>query len=296
MAPFFMLNNFLDYLRSEKRYSEHTCVAYKTDLNQFLKFIGAESQEDISEVQLNTVRAWVVELIESDYSTKSAHRKIASVRTFYKWLQRNGDVEENPAQLIHLPKLNKKLPTFAHVDEIKEESIEHLFNESFSGIRDRLMFELLYQTGIRSAELISLTELNVQKEKIKVIGKRNKERYIPISNQLYQLVRKYLDLKEKHGVVNDLLIVLNNGKKIYPKFVYRKINDYLSRATELSVKSPHVLRHTFATHMLNSGAGLEVLKDLLGHSNLSATQVYTHNSFAQLTSIYSQSHPRGTKK
>ena len=296
MAPFFMLDNFLIYLRSEKRCSEHTCIAYKTDLDQFLDFIDATCENDIKEVELNLIRSWMVDLIDHDYSTKSVHRKIASVRTFYKWLQRNGEIETNPAKLIHLPKLLKTPPSFAHVEEVSRENVECLFDDSFNGVRDQLMFELLYQTGIRSSELIGLTMKNVSQGKIKVVGKRNKERFIPISGSLFLLIKKYLVLKEQLNVENDFLIVLNNGKKIYPKFVYRKINDYLGEATELSVKSPHVLRHTFATHMLNSGAGLEVLKELLGHSNLSATQVYTHNSFAQLTNIYSQSHPRGTKK
>jgi len=296
MAPFFMLNNFLVYLRSEKRYSEHTCVAYRTDLDQFIDYIDADCDNDLKEVTLNLIRSWMVDLIENEYSTKTVHRKIASVRTFYKWLQRKGEVNTNPAKLIQLPKLLKKPPSFAHVEEVSNDNVECLFDDSFNGIRDQLMFELLYQTGIRSSELISLTMENVYLDKIKVVGKRNKERYIPISKELYLLIEKYLTLKKQLNYKNDFLIVLNNGKKLYPKFVYRKINDYLSKATELSVKSPHVLRHTFATHMLNSGAGLEVLKELLGHSNLSATQVYTHNSFAQLTNIYSQSHPRGTKK
>lgn len=296
MAPFFMLDSFLIYLRSEKRYSEHTCIAYKTDLDQFVDFIDAVCENDLKEVKLNLIRSWMVDLIEHDYSTKSVHRKIASVRTFYQWLQRNGEIDSNPAKLIQLPKLLKKPPSFAHVEEMNKDNVEHLFDDSFNGVRDQLMFELLYQTGIRSSELINLTMKNVSTDKIKVVGKRNKERLIPIAEDLCLLIERYLTLKKQLIVENDFLIVLNNGKKIYPKFVYRKINDYLSKATELSVKSPHVLRHTFATHMLNSGAGLEVLKELLGHSNLSATQVYTHNSFAQLTNIYSQSHPRGTKK
>ncbi len=295
MAPFFMLDDFLMYLRSEKRYSEHTCVAYKKDLEQFVEFVGIQEEVEVKEVQLNIIRSWMVDLIEKGYTTKSVHRKIATVRSFYKWLQRKGEVETNPAQLIQLPKLAKKPPSFAHVEDVKNEKIQELFDDSFNGVRDYLMFELLYQTGIRSSELISLKESDVTKDRIKVLGKRNKERFIPISKSLKTQIDHYRELKRTHQLKNDFLIVLNNGKKIYPKFVYRKINDYLSKATELSVKSPHVLRHTFATHMLNSGAGLEVLKELLGHSNLSATQVYTHNSFAQLTNIYSQSHPRGIK-
>ncbi len=296
MAPFFMLDGFLSFLRSEKRYSEHTCVAYKTDLEQFFRFIDVNNQDEIKEVQLNLIRSWMIDLLENDYKTKSVHRKIASIRTFYKWLQRNGEIESNPAQLIRLPKLSVSPPSFARVEEVAEDNLNPLFDESFEGVRDRLMFELLYQMGVRSSELIGILEVNVQEGSVKVLGKRNKERIIPITKKLSQLIKRYRSLKKDLNFKNEFLLVLDNGKKIYPKFVYRKINNYLSRATELSVKSPHVLRHTFATHMLNSGAGLEVLKELLGHSNLSATQVYTHNSFSQLTNIYSQSHPRGAKK
>jgi len=163
-------------------------------------------------------------------------------------------------------------------------------------VRDQLMVEVFYQTGIRSSELVNLKDVNVSNVSVKVLGKRNKERIIPISGPLYELVSKYRLSRMEIEPNSEFFFILNSGKKLYPKFVYRKINAYLGRATELEKKSPHVLRHTFATHMLNSGAGLEVLKELLGHANLSATQIYTHNSFAQLTSIYSQSHPRGHKK
>ena len=291
-----MLDNFIYYLRSEKRYSEHTCLAYRKDVEQFIGFSDISLDIELLEVQANLIRAWMVDLIDHDYTTKSVHRKIASIRTFYKWLQRNGKVETNPAQAIHLPKLSKKLPTFAHVEELEVEKMVELFESNFSGVRDRLMFELLYQTGIRSSELVSLKELSVTEGQIKVLGKRNKERIIPISKDMFSLVNEYRKMKNDLSETSEFLIVLDNGKKLYPKFVYRKINTYLSKATELGVKSPHILRHTFATHMLNSGAGLEVIKELLGHANLSATQVYTHNSFTQLTNIYSQSHPRGTKK
>ena len=296
MAPFFMLDIFLTYLRSEKRCSENTCIAYGTDANQFFQFIQAESDEDIKEVRLALVRTWVVDLIDNDYSVRSVHRKIASIKGFYKWLQKEGEIEANPVQNIRLPKMSKKLPSFVRVEEVKEESLSTLFDDSFSGVRDRLIFELLYQTGIRLSELIGLTEVNVNERIIKVVGKRNKERIIPISIDLYRLIEKYRFLKLKTIETSEFLMVLDSGKKLYPKFVYRKINDYLGTVSELSVKSPHVLRHSFATHMLNNGVGLEVLKELLGHSNLSATQVYTHNSFRHLTDIYSQSHPRGTKK
>ncbi len=170
------------------------------------------------------------------------------------------------------------------------------YQSDFEGVRDRLMFEILYQTGIRSSELVHLKINDVQNGKIKVLGKRNKERFIPISEGLLTLIQTYTNSRSELGLQSEFLIVLKSDKKLYPKFVYRKINTYLGKATGLRKKSPHVLRHTFATHMLNNGAELEVLKDILGHANLSATQVYTHNSFTQLNSIYSQSHPRGHKK
>ena len=199
-------------------------------------------------------------------------------------------------KVINGPKVKKDLPVFAQEGELTTERVEPLFKSDFDGQRDRLMFEILYQTGIRSSELIQLKLNDVQNEKIKVLGKRSKERLIPISKELGVLINKYLEQRALLIDKSDYLLLLKSGKKLYPKFVYRKINNYLGKVTGLRKKSPHVLRHTFATHMLNNGAELEVLKDILGHSNLSATQVYTHNSFAQLTSIYSQSHPRGQKK
>jgi integrase/recombinase XerC len=196
---------------------------------------------------------------------------------------------------IHGQKNEKRLPVFAKESELESNKLAGLFTNDFDGMRDALMVELFYQTGIRLNELINLKETDISEQTIKVLGKRNKERLIPISSELYSQIEKFVSCKAKiHGNTKYLLI-LTNGNKLYPTFVYRKINMYLSRATNLDRKSPHVLRHTFATHMLNRGSGLETLKDLLGHANLAATQVYTHNSFAQLTAIYSHAHPRGHK-
>jgi integrase/recombinase XerC len=194
---------------------------------------------------------------------------------------------------IQGPKNEKRLPVFAKESELDSNKLSEMYDNDFDGIRDSLILELFYQTGIRLNELINLKETDVNEQHIKVLGKRNKERLIPVSTTLFHQIQDFL--KEKRKVVGEtkFLIVLKNGNKLYPTFVYRKINAYLSQATNLDKKSPHVLRHTFATHMLNRGSGLETLKDLLGHANLAATQVYTHNSFAQLTAIYSQAHPRG---
>ena len=238
----------------------------------------------------------MVSLLEEGYSSTSVNRKISSLRTFYKWLMKQGFVQSNPVALVKGPKNVKRLPSFAQPKELEKEKLDVLFSNDFEGVRDQLMVELFYQTGIRSSELVNLLDVNVSSEYVKVLGKRNKERIIPISNELHALIQKYRDCRGTITKENEYFFVLNSGKKLYPKFVYRKINTYLGLATELEKKSPHVLRHTFATHMLNSGAGLEVLKELLGHANLSATQIYTHNSFSQLTNIYSQSHPRGRKK
>lgn len=295
MAPFFMLNDFLDYLVTQKRFSDHTCLAYKKDLEQFLEFADINSVEDLKEVRPRLVRGWMVQLIDEGYENVSVNRKLSSLRTWFKWLMKEGLVESSPMKLVKGPKVQKRLPSFAQQSELKAEKISPYFEDDFNGVRDRLLFEMLYQTGIRSSELVNLKDEAVFTTQIKVLGKRDKERIIPIYGDLAVLIKKYREMRTEVVPETPVFFVLNNGKKLYPKFVYGKINHYLGMVTDLEKKSPHVLRHTFATHMLNNGAGLEVLKELLGHANLSATQVYTHNSFTELTNIYSQSHPRGGK-
>lgn len=291
-----MLDHFIQYLTTEKRFSEHTCLAYRKDLDQFIEFSSVENYSDVKEIESSLIRGWMVSLIENNYSSNSVNRKISSLKSFFKWLLKNEKIDSNPARLVTAPKKSKRLPSFVQEKDIELSNMLELFTDDFEGVRDQLMIEVFYQTGIRSSELINLIESSIGSTQIKVVGKRNKERIIPITNNLVKLIEKYRGYKEQKGFTSSSFFLLKTGKKLYPKFVYRKINIYLSKVTELEKKSPHVLRHTFATHMLNSGAGLEVLKELLGHANLSATQVYTHNSFSQLVSIYSQSHPRGTKK
>jgi len=289
-----MREKFLHYLTFEKRYSEHTTLAYAQDLLQFEGFLEENQLELISVKHLH-VRSWIVSLIENGMTNKSVNRKLACLRTFYKWLRKEGLMDTNPIQKIQGPKNEKRLPVFAKESELKHERIQGVFGEDFEGKRDELMFELFYQTGIRLSELIHLKDVDVIDGRIKVLGKRNKERLIPIASNLFSSIQVFIAKKRRLLGDTPSLLVLKNGNKMYPAFVYRKINYYLSVVTSLDKKSPHVLRHTFATHMLNRGSGLETLKDLLGHANLSATQVYTHNSFAQLTQIYSQAHPRGHK-
>jgi integrase/recombinase XerC len=295
MAPFFLIDNFIKYLQIEKRFSSHTLVAYENDIKQFLDFTSIQSQNELKEVNPMLIRSWVVALIDKGIENKSVNRKLSSLRSFFKWLKKEGVIESNPLKTIVGPKNSKRLPSFAKESELNKENLNDLFSDDFEGVRDRLILEVFYQTGIRLSELINLKESDVSQNSLKVIGKRNKERIIPVTNELKALIDQYRALKSSLELQNDTLFILKNGKKIYPKFVYRKINNYLSLVTKLDKCSPHVLRHTFATHMLNNGAGLETLREILGHANLTATQVYTHNSFTKLTSIYSQAHPRGRK-
>ena len=296
MVPLFFVKKFLGYLIAEKRFSKHTILAYSNDLYQFLDFVEIRSHNDLKEIHFRIVRAWVVFLIDNGMESSSVNRKLSTVRTFFKWLIREGITDNNPMQKVIGPKNNKRLPSFAQQSEIDLINTKNIFTDDFEGFRDLLMFEILYQTGIRSSELINLLDSKVFDNQIVVLGKRNKERIIPISKELFYLINLYREKRKKIDLSPYYFFLLKSSKKLYPKFVYRKINSYLGKVTGLEKKSPHVMRHTFATHMLNNGASLEVLKEILGHSSLAATQVYTHNSFSQLTEIYSQSHPRGGKK
>lgn len=289
-----MLEKFIKYLKIEKRYSAHTLVAYQKDIGQFSDFVNLCEDSDFSVVNFRDIREWIVEMHENALTNRTINRKISSLRAFYKWLRKEHLVEENPLSKIKAPKTEKRLPHFAKQSELAKK-VDLSLNSDFELQRENAIFEIFYQTGIRLSELINLKDTQIQPAYIRVIGKRNKERQIPISPILFQLLVEYKSIRNKECLSSEFFFVLKNGKKLYPKFVYRKINSYLGEVTNLDKKSPHVLRHTFATHMLNHGAGLETLKELLGHANLAATQVYTHNSFAQLSNIYSQAHPRGHK-
>lgn len=290
-----LIQRFIDYLQIEKRYSGHTLLAYENDLIQFIEFAELDQEKHWTEVGHHLIRGWMVHQLEHSVSARSVGRKLSSLRSFFGWMKREGRITENPMLKIRGPKVEKRLPQFVKQSEVTEERIGQLFENNFDGLRDRLMVELFYQTGIRLSELINLKETDVTTSYIKVLGKRNKERIIPIGPQLSELITFYRSVKPQEQDAKVLLFVKSDGKKLYPKLVYRKINAYLGVVSDVQKKSPHVLRHTFATHLLNNGAGLETLKELLGHANLSATQVYTHNSFTQINNIYSQAHPRGRK-
>jgi integrase/recombinase XerC len=291
-----MLEHFIQYLTFEKRYSPHTIGAYEHDVQQFIDFAELTSKKDFQEVNSFLVRGWIVQLIDDGISNRSVNRKLASLRTYFKWLRKEGEITTNPLAKLQGPKNEKRLPIFVKESELDQAKTSILFSADFNGVRDELMFELFYQTGIRLSELIGLKDSDVSEQHIKVLGKRNKERLIPISNQLSQSIQLFRTMKRKMGIDSLKLVTRENGMDLYPSLVYRKINALLETLTTSDKKSPHVLRHTFATHLLNRGTGLETLKDLLGHANLSATQVYTHNSFAQLTAVYAQAHPRGIQK
>ena len=291
-----MLEKFESYLESEKRFSSHTVTAYLKDVNQFLDAMEITLMEDLKEIKHSLIRSWMVALIEQGIVNRSVNRKLSTLRTFFKWCLQEKIVDSNPMVKITGPKSEKRLPSFVREQDISVSKLEAVFPATIEGKRDQLIFELFYQTGIRLAELIDLKKQDFNSCQIKVLGKRNKERIIPLSNNLASELIAYQRNLEEEQAASSYLFSLKNGDKIYPKLVYRKINYYLGLITNLEKKSPHVLRHTFATHMLNNGAGLETLKDILGHANLSATQVYTHNSFSQLTTIYKQAHPRGHKK
>ncbi len=288
-----MLDKFITYLNTEKRVSDHTSTAYEKDIHTFLEFVAVENELDLRELSYQNVRAWIVELINDKHSNRTVNRKLSSLRTFFKWAQKNEFIAIDPMLKIRGPKQEKRLPEFVKEEEILTENLDTLFPEGFAGLRDRLIIEVFYQTGIRLSELIGLKQTDFENEKIKVLGKRSKERIIPITSALSNQIRDYLKSPVYTAANVEYIFITDKGKKLYPKFVYRKVNYYLSMMTNLNKRSPHVLRHTFATHMLNNGAGLETLKEILGHANLSATQIYTHNSFDQISKIYKKSHPRG---
>ncbi|MDZ7740594.1 MAG: tyrosine-type recombinase/integrase [Bacteroidota bacterium] len=293
-----MTKRFINYIRYEKRFSKHTIQAYTTDLEQFSTFLQAfYESDDPSAARPEMIRSWIIHLMETGIGNRSINRKISSLKSFYKYLQREGVMKQSPAAGIISPKTSRHLPEF-----LEQESITKLFDEShfeknFSGIRDRTILELLYATGMRLAELVSLreTDINFYSRSLKVLGKRNKERQIPLNNILESQLKSYLDMKERTFAgrgKEESLFVTEKNRPVYPKLVYRLVNRHLTMASTLNKKSPHILRHSFATHMLNNGADLNAIKEILGHANLSATQVYTHNTIGQLKSIHKNSHPR----
>lgn len=294
--------SFLTYLSTEKRSSPHTISSYTGDLEQFKAFCANEfGILSPAEVTQSVVRSWTARLVEEDYMVTSVHRKISSVNAWFRYLKKMGLAQINPARGIPKPKKPGRLPVF--LDETATGNLYRLADEGviesddrFSGLLDQLIIKLLYETGIRRAELLGLKDSDIDfgLGQIKVLGKRNKMRYVPVSSEMLGTISSYLEERKKRNFerTSGHLLIGAKGKKISRTYVYLKIKSYLSQVTTIQRKSPHVLRHTFATHMLNHGADLNVIKEILGHASLAATQVYTHNSIEKLKSIHSRMHPR----
>ncbi len=292
-----VVEKFIQYILVEKRYSKHTIVSYKNDLLQFEKYLSSDYEESIEKATPVMIRSWMALLVQAGIQERTVNRKLSSLRSYYKYLIQNKIRNDNPVVNIKVLKTRKRLPNF-----IKQQEMDNLFNEidfsnEFSDQRDKLLLYILFFTGIRLSELINLKDNDISDKVIRVIGKRNKERDVPITPFLRKEILNYTILRsqtfEESG--NDLLLT-NKGQKLYEKFVYRKVKHYLSLVTTQKEISPHVLRHTFATQMLNNGADLNAIKEILGHSDLTATQVYTHNSLEKLKGIYKQAHPRSENK
>ena len=290
-----MIQSFLKYLLNEKRFSDHTISSYGFDLSQFQKFLFQfDADLSIENANHKSIRSWVVSLIELENNPRTVNRKIASLRSFYKFLQKREVISENPAINIRPVKTAKPLPEFVQKSEMDNILDRIEYSSDFHGLRDKLVLELLYGTGMRLSELIGLSDGDIDyfNQSLKVLGKRNKERLIPLSEGNLTLLKSYIKEKENQNFMTDFLILTNSGNKSYPMMIQRIVKKYLNIISKVYKKSPHVLRHTFATHLLDNGADLNAVKDLLGHSSLAATQVYTHNSLEKLKSVFDQAHPK----
>jgi integrase/recombinase XerC len=298
MLPMTETEEFLKYLQAELRYSSHTIRAYNTVLNQFHAFCLENGKEGM-DLYFRTIRSWVVSQMGLGIAPRTVNKKLAALSTYSKYLIKEGKLDSNPVDRVLKPKVKKRNPVF-----VEESSMESLldrdyFGDDFEGVRNRLIIDLLYQTGMRRSELLGLNVGSPDRasKTVKVLGKRNKERIIPVNDDMLEAIDKYLVLRA--GLVSEpgvnALFVTSGGKPAYDSLIYRVVRKYLAMVTTLDKKSPHVLRHSFATHMLNDGADLNAIKEILGHANLSATQVYTHNTFEKLRSIYNQAHPRAEK-
>ncbi len=293
-AQYLQLKSFLDYLRFEKRYSQHTLTAYQNDLENFLNFlITGYNSISIQEVTSSIVRTWLAKLKEEKLTSKSINRKISALKSFFKFLMKEGLVEATPMSIIISPKISKRLPVYVEQKDIKTLFDYIEFPDNRNGKTERLLLQLLYNTGIRVSELVHLKTSNIDfgNNTIKVLGKGNKERIIPISNQLFQEISDYINDKDI-SFNSENLFLNEKGKPLYAKQVYNIVKKYLSLITTITKKSPHVLRHSFATHLSNNGADLNAVKELLGHSSLAATQVYTHNSIERLKNVFKKAHPK----
>ncbi len=287
--------SFLQFISTEKRYSRHTVTSYKNDLNQFMGWLEEVRPEaELVSVTHADVRGWMVSLLEGGASAGTVHRKMSALRTLFRYMRRHELITIDPTAGLKLPKKPKPLPVFVAEDALTKLLDEFRFGDNFSGIRDRTVVEFLYLTGMRRSELTGLRDADVDLSagQVRVTGKRGKQRIIPLAAGMVKSLWSYVEAREEKGFSGGWFFVTDRGNKMYDRAVYNIVTRYLAMVTTVEKKSPHVLRHTFATHMLNYGADLNSIKELLGHASLSATQVYTHNTFEQLKKIYKQAHPR----
>jgi len=290
------LELFLSYLKYEKRYSKHTITAYENDLGQFILF-GKSVTEDfrIEDVDYHLIRQWIISMMNNGTIARSVNRKISTLKTFYRFLMREGVIDKNPTDHVSVPKMAKKLPEFVQEKEMNRLLDGHFFADDFEGRRDKAVVTLFYGTGIRLSELVGIrfSDLDLIGKMVKVTGKRNKERLVPFPHEISVSLSEYIRLRnELFPDSENFLFLTGNGEPAYNKLIYRIVKRQLSLVTTNDKKSPHILRHSYATHLLNRGADLNAIKELLGHANLAATQVYTHTSFEQLKKVYKQAHPR----
>jgi integrase/recombinase XerC len=291
------LQSFIDYLRFEKRYSQHTIISYKNDLEQFFSYLSVQYPDtDIHAIGPTFIRSWLASMKAGKMTARSINRKISSLKSFFKYHIRTGKISTSPMWSVITPKVSRRLPEFVKEADMKEMFNYLPFPDDWKGRTDRLLLMLFYQTGMRLSEQVNLKESQVDfsKQVIKVLGKGNKERVVPVSPVLIVELKEYQQAKRKEIEKPDqmYLFVLGNGKKLYHKYVYLMVKKYLSEVTTLNKKSPHILRHTFATHLSNNGADLNAVKELLGHSSLASTQVYTHNNIEKLKEAHKKAHPK----
>ncbi len=294
------LKPFIDYLLLERNYSALTVNAYEKDLETFSEFIKAEYDSSIiADVNYSQIRSWIVQMVENGLSNRSINRKISALNTYYKFLLKIGDVDKNPLSKHRALKTAKKMQVPFSELEIMTVLDDMNFDDDFESVRNKAIIELFYSTGIRRIELVELTvsSIDFENKTLKVLGKRNKERIIPLLDSVTKTLNRYLSSRKELDDItdNDRLFLTKKGLKIYETLAYRVINDYFSEASTKVKKSPHILRHSFATHLLNQGADLNAVKELLGHSSLAATQIYTHNSIAELKKVHIKAHPRSKK-
>ena len=290
------LVSFEKYLRYERRYSDHTVRSYTNDLEQFSVYLTAQlGMTDEIGLKHFHVRSWIVHLMQDNYTAKTVNRKISTLKSYFKYLKKSGHIKSNPTAKVIAPKIAKRLPVVVREERIEDLLDREIDQNDFESVRNQLVIDLLYTTGIRRSELINLREsdINYSLRHIKVLGKGNKERIIPISHKLIESIKLYLELKESEQLnESKFLITTSKGKKSYPKLIYNIVHAQLSTVSTVKKRSPHILRHSFATHLANQGAELNAIKEIMGHANLSATEIYMHNSIDRLRSVYQNAHPK----